>query len=171
MRLWDANSFQLSDVVPRTQELYMTLNKVTDALKDASTSSSCCWSEANAIMTVSRNRVMGPVSASIRVVLLEDVHFLAAVANPLTPQASFSTLYPRAMRAFSKYLVHSSELFSQKNLEETTPQQRIDEFYSNLLVYISGTTSALVAGHNTYKAEANLAGFWHMAGGDIPLLQ
>lgn len=177
LRLWDADRFDLSTVVSSTTRMYFAIREEVEGLLVGSRRFGKAVGDA--VMFAVQTRIYGPVSSSVKVLLLEDIHFLASILSPATKKEHFAELEPRAVKAFSRFLANSSELFPENN--EMTNSQRLvalDErvalFRKELLVFIAGTNPSLLVGRESCKdvgSPEEFAGFWILYGKDFPLLQ
>lgn len=61
-----------------------------------------------------------PLSQKVKVVLVQDIHYLVSAD---TDPECFAEIMPRALRAFKKVLVNSPGIFSAEELETTTPEE------------------------------------------------
>lgn len=110
----------------------------------------------------------------MKVLLLADIHFLGAVLSPATEQANFAELVPRALNAFSHFLVNSPEIFAAEELQPTTEKQRVSQFRSQILIFIAGTIPSLLMGRDScrnFTTPEEFACFWILYGKDVPILQ
>lgn len=90
----------------------------------------------DSIMFSLQKRIYGPLSASLKVLLLADIHFLASVLSPATEQVNFADLVPRAVDAFSHFLVNSPEIFSEEELRDTREEEILSLFRSQVLIFL-----------------------------------
>lgn len=65
----------------------------------------------DSIIFALQTRIYEPLSRSVNVLLLNDINFLGSVLSSATEQANFAELVPRALKAFSHFLVNSPEMF------------------------------------------------------------
>lgn len=59
-----------------------------------------------------QTRIYCPVSSTVKVLFLADIHFLATVLSLATMRENFAELVPRALNVFSYFLINSPEMFS-----------------------------------------------------------
>eukprot|EP00171_Calliarthron_tuberculosum_P010040 IDg10040t1 len=112
-----------------------------------------------------------PVDRPVKVLLLQDIHYLAAAVNPLTPQTDFTDLFEPTTRASRKFLSKSLAFFSAEDLETKSVDERCQMFSRELFQFTSGTSPRFVVGRQNFTARWDLAGFWLTFGKDTPLLQ
>lgn len=174
LRLWDVDRVDITTVVSATSRLFFGMKEEVEGLQVRASAPRFSKFVGDSIMFALQRRIYGPVSSTVKVLLLEDIHFLAAVLSPATVQTNFAELVPRALHAFSHFLVNSPEIFSAEELQSTTEEERVSQFRSQLLVFIAGTIPSLLMGRDScrnFSTPEEFAGFWILYGNDVPILQ
>lgn len=169
LRAFDKDSMDLTVVYPKTIAMVSEYEKLLNAVKE-NTESSCAKSEATAIMKAIVKRTDGPLDQQVRVTLLQDIHYLAAAVNPLTPGEDFADLTEPALNAFRNFMANSSVFFTEDVLRDKTENERCQMFYKDLMEFFSGKSPRFVFGRKNFTAGCDIAGFWTSAGKDTPLL-
>lgn len=98
-----------------------------------------------------RKRVMGPSDRSVRALLLENVHYFAAVLDPKVFDAQaldVADSIDRAFQAVSTFFLKSPEVFSSQQLEQ------LDENQRSLLLRNQFTTYTALSGSFAPRAYA-----------------
>eukprot|EP00173_Palmaria_palmata_P004658 Plantae.Rhodophyta-Palmaria_palmata.ctg6783.p1 GENE.Plantae.Rhodophyta-Palmaria_palmata.ctg6783~~Plantae.Rhodophyta-Palmaria_palmata.ctg6783.p1 ORF type:complete len:494 (-),score=98.26 Plantae.Rhodophyta-Palmaria_palmata.ctg6783:161-1576(-) len=169
LRRFDKDSVDLTTVYPETLKMCDTYGELFRKLKGDS-NSSCSFLEVNLMAAALERRVHGPTNRSVKVLLLQPIHYLAAAVNPLTSQSEFSKLFAPGTSAFKRFMANSPTFFSEAILNESSEEDRCKTFGKELMEFVSNTSPPFVAGKMIYSEGCDLAGFWLTFGSDTPLL-
>lgn len=155
-------------------------------LRSSGLSSTATPSLFRQVNAIARKRVEGPADYSVRVLLLEDVHFLAAVLDPNVFDAQAADVahdVGRAFRAVSTFFSRSPQVFSATQLERGDEDQRLTLGRDQFTTYtaLSGTSDcgayaarrpgSAVNIRKLINADWDLWGWWTLFGGSTPELR
>lgn len=109
--LWDVDRMDLTTVVSETSRLFFGMKEEVEGLQVRSAPR---FSKVvgESIMFAMPKRIYGPVSSTFKVLLLDDIHIMAAILSPATAKENFGELESPALIAFSRFLINSPERFS-----------------------------------------------------------
>jgi len=144
LRLFDSQSGRLSLVLPATTQLRQTMGGLGTSLRatgSAGTASAEVFSQVTAAVD---KRMSGPVERSVRVLLLDDIHFLATALDPAVFDAhadDVTDVVDRAFDAVRTFFLRSPAVFTPSQLEKTSDEQRMILLRQQFTTYagLSGT--------------------------------
>lgn len=186
LRLFDGQSTRLSLVLPATLQLYAKVMALEGELRISGSPSTAPPSVFSQACAAVKKRMCGPTDRSVRVLLLTDVHYLAAALDPTVFDAQapdVGIIAERAFIAIRTYFVRSPHVFSPLQLEQLTDDQRMlllrEEFttyaaLSGTFVHGAGAArrpGAAVDVASLMASEWDLWGWWTLFGGSTPALR
>ena len=186
LRLFDGERSRLSLVLPATRRVQADMTAMESALRSdgmAGTASPAVFAQLCAAV---KKRVSGPSDRSVRVLLLADIHYLAAVLDPKVFDAhadDVANQVERAFRAIRTYFVSSPDVFSAAQLVQLSEDERMLVLREQLTTYTAlsgsfqgGTFAARVPGvlvdiEGVMASQWDLWGWWAVYGGSSPQLR
>lgn len=183
MRLFDGDSSRLSLVLPATEKRHKEMAEMESTLHTAGMAGTTTPHVFEQIRADVQRRVAGPVHRGVRVLLLQDFHYLATALdaklfNELAPNVVHMS--ECAFRAVRSYDLRSSDVFSVATLTKQTEDQRMHMLREQFTVYtamagnfMAGTYAAYVQGKSVDVAAElvslwDLWGWWALYGGSTP---
>jgi len=144
LRLFYSQSGRLSLVLPATTQLRQTMGGLGTSLRatgSAGTASAEVFSQVTAAVD---KRMSGPVDRSVRVLLLDDIHFLATALDPAVFDAHADDVTDEVDRAFvavRTFFCVLPRCFTPSQLEKTRDEQRMVLLRQHFNTYagLSGT--------------------------------
>lgn len=173
-------------MLPTTSQLLSTMTGLEAKLRESGKAGSATPAVYAHVNAAVRKRVKGPTHRSVRVLLLENVHYLAAVLDPkgFDAQASFAAdNIDRAFQVVTTYFLRSPEVFSLQQLKQLDDNQRSLMLRNQVTTHtaLSGTFApgayaarrpgSAVVLRELLAADWDLWGWWTLFGGSTPELR
>eukprot|EP00173_Palmaria_palmata_P001449 Plantae.Rhodophyta-Palmaria_palmata.ctg18085.p1 GENE.Plantae.Rhodophyta-Palmaria_palmata.ctg18085~~Plantae.Rhodophyta-Palmaria_palmata.ctg18085.p1 ORF type:complete len:265 (-),score=47.86 Plantae.Rhodophyta-Palmaria_palmata.ctg18085:161-955(-) len=158
LRLWDKDKVDITAIFRETLVLQSKMEAVFGKL---CSSGAIRRTAKTSILRALDARINGPLTLKVRVILLTDIHYLAASVSPDTDPDCFADIMPRALRAFNKFLVNAPGIFSEEKLASITPEEMANDFQKELMMFTGGAAPPILVGCAVVKNGCDcLGGFW-----------
>lgn len=128
LRLFDSQSSRLSLVLPATAQLRQTMGRLEVKLRATGSAGTASAEVFMKVMLTVNKRILGPADRAVRVLLLENIHFLATALDPAVFNSHASDLtgvIDRDFEAGRTLFVRSPQVFSAAQLEKMSDEQRM----------------------------------------------
>lgn len=178
LRLWESDDVMLNLVYRHTVQVVADYEAMhEDLLKGRfngrEARGSVTASELSQVVSTLKTRAYGPRSSSVRILLLQDIHFFATLLDPNCPEALFSELYIKSSGVLRKYFVNSADVFSPAELEDESDagvDTRLRVLSAEIGSYIAGCDKFGI-GRSGVNLSLTAAAWWRVFGTSTPHLQ
>jgi len=185
VRLFDGESARLSLVLPATRRLESDMAALAGVMRSEEVVCTASADVLASLVDAVRKRVHGPKDNTVRVLLLEDIHYLAAALDPRVFDSQASDVAEdgeRAFRAMRTFFIRSPAVFSPDELHTVGDDERMERLRAQFSTYtaLSGTSAHGAAAARKPGAPLDVAqvmnsdwdlwGWWSMYGGSTKAL-
>jgi len=186
VRLFDGEETRFSLVLPATRHLESEMAALAGAMRSEEVVCTASTDVLESLEAVVRKRVHGPKDSSVRVLLLEDIHYLAAALDPRVFDSQASDVDEhgeRAFRAMRTFFIRSPAVFNSDELQTMGDDERMERLRVQFSMYaaLSGTFAHGAAAARKPGAPLDVAqvmnsdwdlwGWWSMYGGSAKALR
>jgi len=140
LRLFDGDSSRLSVVLPATRRMKSDMMALEGAMRSEGVVSTASTEVLSLLVSTVRKRINGPKDSSVRVLLLKDIHYLAAALDPRVFDSQASDVAEhteRACRAMRTFFIRSPVVFALEQLRMMDDDQRMERLRVQLTIYVA----------------------------------
>jgi len=140
LRLFDGDSSRLSVVLPATRRMKSDMMAMEGAMRSEGVVSTASTEVLSLLVSTVRKRVHGPKDRSVRVLLLKDIHYLAAALDPRVSDSQASDVAEhteRAFRAMRTFFIRSPAVFALEQLRMMDDNQRMERLRVQFTIYVA----------------------------------